>query len=93
MKATLRKILGPVAVCWFIFLVICGFLAYFVSRAGSPPTDGLGRSLTTAPLLMQMIFGQDHMWAGWGWFAAEMIIFWGSIALTVKLSRWLENTR
>jgi len=42
---------------------------------------------------MQMIFGQDHMWAGWGWFAAEMIIFWGSIALTVKLSRWLENTR
>jgi hypothetical protein len=91
MKATLSKIFGPVAVCWFVFLLICGFLAYFVSRAGSPPTDGLGRPITAAPFLMRIVFGQEHMWAGWGWFAAEMIIFWGSIAVALKLARWLKD--
>jgi hypothetical protein len=91
MKPTLRKLLVPVGVCWFIALFVCGFLAYFVSSTGSPSTDGLGRPLSEAPILMRFIFGQERMWAGWAWFVADMVIFWGSIAVAANISTWLED--
>jgi len=92
MKTALRKILGPVAIIWFIALFIAAFMAYFVTTGGSDgPTDGLGRSLSEAPMLMRIIFGQERMWAGWGWFAGDMIIFWGSIGLAVNIGKWLED--
>ncbi len=93
MRATLRRVLVPIGICWFIVILVAGFLAYFVSTAGSPPTDGLGRQLSDAPLLMRVFFGQERMWAGWAWFAADMVIFWGSIALAVNISKWLDDSR
>jgi hypothetical protein len=92
-KATFRNILVPLGICWFIALFVAGFLAYFVSTTGTPPTDGLGRPLSEAPLLMRLLFGQERMWAGWVWFLAEMVIFWGSIALAVNISKWLDDDR
>ncbi|HMP77494.1 MAG TPA: hypothetical protein PKE12_14450 [Kiritimatiellia bacterium] len=92
MKATVRKILFPVGVIWFLALFIAGFMAYFVSSAGpSGPCDGLGRPLSQAPILMRIFFGQERMWAGWLWFVGEMVLFWGSIAVAINIGKWLED--
>lgn len=92
MKALLRKILVPIGVIWFIALFVAGFMAYLVSSAGPDgPCDGLGRSLTQAPMLMRIFFGQEHMWAGWLWFVGDMVVFWGSVALAVNVGKWLEE--
>lgn len=94
MKTALRKILLPVGAIWFIALLIAGFLAYFVtSRGANGATDGFGRTLSEAPMLIRIILGQERMWAGWGWFVGEMVIFWGSIALAVNISKWLDDSR
>lgn len=92
-KALLRKVLPPIAICWFIAFLIYGFLAYFTTTAGPNPTDGLGRPLEEAPWFMRMFFGHDKMWAGWKWFAIEMVAFWGCIGLFVGLSKWLEEDK
>jgi len=92
MKKLLRKILMPVGVVWFIGLFIVGFLAYFcVSSGPNGPCDGLGRPLADAPMLMRIFLGQEIMWAGWFWFAGDMVIFWGSIAIAISLAKWLED--
>jgi len=92
MKATLRKVLFPIGVIWFIALLITGFLAYFVTSAGpSGITDGLGRPLSEAPLLMRLVFGQERLWAGFGWFFGEMVIFWGSIGIATGVAKWLDE--
>ena len=92
MKATLRKILIPVGVIWFLALFVAGFMAYFGTSADAGGvTDGLGRSLSEVPGLMRIFFGQERMWAGWAWFAGDMILFWGSVALAVKIRLWLEE--
>lgn len=92
MKTALRKILVLVATIWFIALLIAFLMAYFVTTGGSGgSTDGLGRSLSEAPMLMRIVFGQERMWAGWGWFAGDMIIFWGSIGVAVNIEKWLED--
>jgi hypothetical protein len=92
MKATLRKVLTPVAVIWIIALLIAGFLAYFVTSAGPHGlADGFGRPLTEAPLLMRLIFGQERLWAGFGWFFGDMLILWGSIAVISLTAKRLED--
>ena len=89
---TLRKIVVPVAVIWFAALLIAGFLAYFVTFKGvNGATDGLGRSLSETPAAVRFIFGQERMWAGWIWFLVDMLIFWGSVLMTVKVSRRLQD--
>lgn len=87
MRAALKRILTAVAVLWFIGLLVLGFLAYFVTSVG--PSDGLGRHLSEAPMLMRILFGQERMWAGWAWFAADMAVFWGSIAAAVAIGKLL----
>ena len=93
MKTILRKILVPVGVIWFIGLLIAGFMAYLVNSVGPGGLyDGLGRRLTEAPVLMRIFFGQERMWAGWFWFAVDMLVFWGSVALALILGKWLEKS-
>ena len=92
MKAALKKILVPIGIIWFIALLIAGFLAYFVTSSGpNGMMDGLGRPLKEAPSLMRFFFGQERLWAGFGWFFGEMLIFWGSIAAASAISKWLED--
>jgi len=92
MKKLLRKVLVPVGVIWFIALFVAGFEAYFTSSSGpSGPCDGLGRTLTQAPMLMRIFFGHERMWAGWFWFLGDMVIFWGSIAVAINIGKWLED--
>jgi hypothetical protein len=87
----LRKALTIFFTVWFIALFICGFLAYMVtSHNAAGPCDGLGRHLSEAPTLMRIFFGQDRMWPGWGWFFADMVIFWGSIAAATSVFSRLD---
>lgn len=89
MRTVLTKILIAIGVVWFIGLFVLGFLAYLVTSAG--PCDGLGRPLTQAPMFMRIFFGQDRMWAGWGWFTTDMVVFWGSIAAAVGISKLFDK--
>ncbi len=92
MKSHLKRFLGPFAVIWFISLFVAGFLAHLVTKVGADgPTDGLGRSLSLAPTVLRIIVGEDKMWAGWGWFLADMTIFWGSIGITARIRTWLDK--
>lgn len=76
------KILLGIAVIWAITLFVCGILAYFVVRKGPAGwVDGLGRPLMEAPMVARIFFGQERMWPGWFWFATDLVVFWGSIAL------------
>ena len=92
MKAILRKLIVPIAVIWCIALLIAGFLAYFVTIPGPHGmVDGLGRPLSVSPFLMRFFFGQERLWAGFGWFFGEMVIFWVSLATASGISNWLED--
>lgn len=41
--------------------------------------DGFGRPLSESPFFVRLVFGQDRLWAGWGWFLGDMAIFWGGV--------------
>lgn len=64
-------------------VLVAAFLAYFVTGPGL--TDGLGRQLTESPILMRFLFGQERLWAGAVWFAVDLIVFWGGLALGIYL--------
>ncbi|MFC1578415.1 hypothetical protein ACFL36_05325 [Thermodesulfobacteriota bacterium] len=84
MKKFLSKIIyGSVVVEAICFLVL-GFMAYFVSsfdKTKGMMSDGLGRVLYESPFIVRFIFGEGRLWPGWGWFAIDMIVFWGGIAI------------
>lgn len=77
---SMRKLIGYLGILMILSIFITGFIAYFIFKY-DPQTgityDGLGRQLTESPLLMQYIFNEDRLWAGWKWFFADMVIFWG----------------
>jgi len=75
----LRAFLG-VGIC--IAVLVAAFLAFFTTGQS---TDGLGRPLVQSPVIMRFLFGQDRLWAGLGWFLADLIWFWGGLALGVAL--------
>ncbi len=79
----IAKLANFICIAWFIALLIAGFMAYMMTTS-NPHTDvtcdGLGRELTLSPWVMRLMFGQERLWAGWGWFIGDMVIFWGSLA-------------
>lgn len=63
-----------------------GIVAYFVFSVGPDGMrDGLERPLTEAPLLARWLLGAEREWAGWGWFAFDMVWFWTCIAAAFGL--------
>ena len=90
--AIIRKIITILLTVWIIAVFACGFLAYFVtSHNDAGICDGLGRHLSEAPILARIFFGQDRMWAGWGWFIGDMAIFWGSLASAMSILSHLDS--
>ena len=89
MHDVIKNALKIIAVIWFLSLVVLGFLGYFVTSPG--PSDGLGRPLTEAPVFVRILFGQERMWAGWTWFAVDMLIFWGSIGAALGISHFFRR--
>ncbi len=87
----MRKIIGLLGVLIIIAIFIVGFMAYFVFSF-DPQTktayDGVGRELSEAPWIMRLIFDEDRLWAGWSWFIADMIIFWGGIIAGINLAKY-----
>jgi hypothetical protein len=70
------------------FVLICGFLAYFVTSFNQETEqwlDGFGRPLYASPWFMRVMFGQDRLWTGWPWFLGDMVIFWGGIVIGYAL--------
>jgi len=65
-----------------VFLATCN--AYFVTKfdpVNKMSYDGFGRLLTESPFFVRIIFGQERFWAGWSWFIADLIIFWGGVGV------------
>lgn len=87
----MRKIVGYIGIFLFIVVFIAGFAAYFITSV-DPQTrtmyDGIGRPLSESPLLMRLILGQERLWAGWGWFIVDLVIFWGGIGLGFTLTKY-----
>lgn len=89
MKWLFAKVLYGLAAVLGIGVFVIGFFAYFV-RSYDPSTaqlyrDGLGRALELTPWFVRFIFGSDSLWAGWGWFAADFVWFWGGILIAFGL--------
>ena len=72
----MHKIKKLFTIVYAISIFVGVFLGYFVRS--SDGTDGLGRQLYDSPGLMKAVWGED-LWAGLGWFAFDMIYFWGGI--------------
>lgn len=87
----MRKLVGYVGIIIFIIVFISGFLAYFITSV-DPHThmlyDGISRPLSESPFFMRLIFGQERLWAGWGWFIVDLTIFWDGIGLGVTLTKY-----
>lgn len=84
----MRKSNGYLGGAIIFTVFVAGFVAYFVTSV-DPAThfmyDGFGRPLFESPLLVRFIFGQERLWAGWGWFIGDMAIFWGGIGIGFSL--------
>ena len=76
----MQKIKKLFTIVYAISIFVGVFLGYFVRS--SDGTDGLGRQLYDSPGLMKAVWGED-LWAGLGWFAFDMIYFWGGILFFV----------
>ncbi len=83
---TLRKVALGLGATLMLAALGLAFVEYFVtSVSGSVVRDGLGRVLSTSPWFMRLIFGQERLWAGWGWFIGDLAIFWGAMGLGIML--------
>jgi len=84
MKSIVARVLYSVVIVGGIILFISGFLAYFV-RSYDAQTgiyyDGLGRGLELVPTFARIFLTPESLWAGWGYFILDAIIFWGSIGI------------
>jgi len=76
------KVFGSILILSSILFGITTYALHsFDSETGIETHDIWGRPLTETPTIMKIPFGEDHMWAGWGWFFVDMVIFWGSLFL------------
>jgi hypothetical protein len=80
----MKKLLGYVGGTIIFGVFVAGFIAYFVTSFNAEThtwLDGFGRPLSESPWFIRFMFGQDRLWAGWDWFLADMVIFWGGVAV------------
>ena len=87
MKQMLSKTCYVLGVGAIIAALIAGFLAYMIvsfDPATQEYTDGLGRPLGPSPFFMRFVFDEDKLWAGWGWWAIDMLVFLGVISVAMK---------
>jgi hypothetical protein len=91
----IRKAAVVLGVALGIVAFVAAFIAYFVTRVGPSGAmlDGFGRPLSESPLLMRLIFDQERLWAGWFWFGADMVFFWGGLAIAYSLLKFGWNEK
>lgn len=87
----MRKIVGGIGVAILISVLIAGFIATYVYNT-DPATglihDGFGRTLFVSPFIIRFIFGQDRLWPGFSWAIADLVIFWGGMAMGFRIAAW-----
>lgn len=91
----MRKLSQVVGGALILTALVLAFIAYFVSSVDPVSHqwfDGLGRPLSGSPWFMRFVFGQDRQWAGWFWFLADQVMFWGGIAIGVALLGYSGST-
>lgn len=87
----MKKVVGYIGVGIILALFVAGFIAYFITSVDPNSHslyDGFGRPLSESPWLAKFIFGQERLWAGWTWFIADMVIFWGGIGFGFSLTNY-----
>ena len=92
----MRKLSTYLGVAILIFVFVIGAAAYMVTSFNVDTQqwwDGLGRPLTESPWLMQVLLGEERLWAGWFWFIVDMIIFWGSIGVAIVFIKLGEDDK
>jgi hypothetical protein len=89
-KNTLAIIIG----CpFFIVSISYGYLAYLVRNIDETGAliDGLGRNLFITPTIVKLFLHPDSVWAGFTWFIADFVIFFGPIAIGSIIFHLLFN--
>lgn len=84
MNKQIAKLLYGVIIAGAVVGLVLGFLAYYVrsfNQATGTYFDGLGRQLDLAPFFIRFVFWNDSLWAGWGYFTIDMVVFWGGIGV------------
>ena len=70
MKQMLSKICYVLGGAAIIAALIAGFPGYMIvsfDPAAREYAEGLGRTPGPSPFFMRFVFGQDKLWAAWGW--------------------------
>ncbi len=96
MKRVVSWCLFVLAVAAGISVFLTAFFAYFVrifDEAKRPAFDGLWRPLEPAPFNASFLFGTDNLWAGWFWFAVDVVWIFGGLALAYGLFRLAQHLR
>ncbi|MBT7932504.1 MAG: hypothetical protein HN640_03290 [Gammaproteobacteria bacterium] len=76
-----------------ISVFVLAFYAYMIrSVDGGIIYDGLGRQLNFVPLFARF-FVPDSLWAGFGWYVIDFIIFFGGIGIAVFLISLTNNNK
>lgn len=94
MNKTKSALINIILTTGWIFIIISGFLAYYVSsfdEIRNVPVDGLGRELFKAPFLANILLLRSDSWTGLNWMIIEYIVLWGFVALTVILLKQKEK--
>jgi hypothetical protein len=82
----MRRVLIPIAAGVALGVIVTGVLAFFmISKESMGWVDGLGRPLVPAPWLARLVFGASREWAGWFWFLADLVWFWGGLGIAFFL--------
>ena len=90
-KNTLAIIFG---VPFFLGAFGYGYLAYLVRSVNESGilVDGLGRTLLLTPAIVKLILHPDSLWAGFIWFIADAVIFFGSIGIGALIFKMLYES-
>ncbi len=75
-----------------ISVFVLGFYAYFIrSIDDGVMYDGLGRQLNFVPVFARL-FVPDSLWAGFGWYVIDFVVFFGGIAVAMLLMNLIDDS-
>ena len=84
----MRRLVGYLGIAVAVSVFVAAFVAYFIVSI-DPVThvhrDGWGRPLRESPVLLRFVLPVERDFPGWGWWAADFVIFWGGAAIAYNL--------
>lgn len=89
MKVFLRRVASGLGILIGAIDLGLSVLAYFVTRDCSDKLcDGFGRVLEAAPFVARFFLGQERLWAGFGWFALDFVVFFSGLFIASALLKF-----